>query len=610
MKFFSRVCLTLAVFLSSILPAKADITDGHFSTNQIFDVQYYWSGTTLNASNFIAPFDMNFQHPTVSSGQYFAFFNSTTNPGTYGLGLYNSDGTLAQVLHNTGTLQAIGPDALFYVGSGFFGTVITTSAGYAYGQSASFANMDTSVTSAEASSYTWASTTPLGAGQTAGGGGGAPTVVGTSTSNQVTTSTSNGASTTSSSTAYGTATSTDVVTYGTAVVTVAVADHRGAETAKTLQINHVTTTTTQTPVTTTTTTVTPWTTTTTVTTPVTTTTTTTPVTTTTYSDGSTTTSNGTPTVTSSTTNSVQTSQTSGTTTTVSANTVTNTQVSSSTQEYYTRIDQYAVLSRTNSLANLLSSDNLLNRHSVINGDLSFRGNVDTSRTVSFYAFGDKTADHSVDNYLIQSSRYGFGLDKLVRDNLVIGLSVSKFDSNMGGNDATGSLTKDIFALNSTWVARNWIVSSQLGYANNVFAATHSLPALGYSNSSRTSGTDHWLSARLYTPDLVGFRPFVGARHENNRRDAVAESGSAITAMNYAAVDSTVRTHEYGLRYDRQFGTMAVYGEVGRNSQDVTISRLGVGKHFNNRVSLIVGATHVHTMDIQSTTGSVVLRIGF
>ena len=151
--------------------AKADITDGQFSTNQIFDVQYYWSGNTLNASSFIAPYDMNFQHPTVGAGQYFKFFSSTTNPGTYGLGLYNSDGTLAQVVHNTGTLQAIGPDALFYVGSGFFGTVITTSAGYSYGQSGSFTNMDTSVSGSDASSYTWASTTPLSAGQTASSGG-------------------------------------------------------------------------------------------------------------------------------------------------------------------------------------------------------------------------------------------------------------------------------------------------------------------------------------------------------------------------------------------------------------------------------------------------------
>ncbi len=162
----NKLAMAMALAMSA-LTAKADISDGQFSTNQIFDVQYYWSGTTLNASNFIAPYDMNFQHPTVGAGQYFKFFPSTTNPGTYGLGLYNSNGTLAQVVHNTGTLQAIGPDALFYIGSGFFGTVITTSAGYSYGQSASFTSMDTSVSASDMSGYTWASTTPLSAGQTA-----------------------------------------------------------------------------------------------------------------------------------------------------------------------------------------------------------------------------------------------------------------------------------------------------------------------------------------------------------------------------------------------------------------------------------------------------------
>ena len=32
--------------------AQAGITDGKFTTAQIWDVQYYWSGTTLNASGF------------------------------------------------------------------------------------------------------------------------------------------------------------------------------------------------------------------------------------------------------------------------------------------------------------------------------------------------------------------------------------------------------------------------------------------------------------------------------------------------------------------------------------------------------------------------------
>ena len=147
--------------------AFAAITDGKFGINQIFDVQYNWSGTTLNASNFIAPYNKNFQTVTVTSGQYFQFFDSTTNPGTYGLKLMNSNGTQHSIVHDTGDITALGSGAIFYIGSGFFGNVITTAQGYSYGASASFTNMDTSVSSSDLSSYTYASTTPLASGQTA-----------------------------------------------------------------------------------------------------------------------------------------------------------------------------------------------------------------------------------------------------------------------------------------------------------------------------------------------------------------------------------------------------------------------------------------------------------
>jgi hypothetical protein len=145
----------------------AAITDGKFGVNQIFDVQYYWQGTTLHASNFIAPYDKNFQTVTVSAGQYFQFFASTTNPGKYGLGLYNSNGSLAKVVHDYGDITALGDGAIFYIGSGFFGNVISTAQGYSYGSSASFTNMDRAVDSNDLNNYTWASTTPLASGQTA-----------------------------------------------------------------------------------------------------------------------------------------------------------------------------------------------------------------------------------------------------------------------------------------------------------------------------------------------------------------------------------------------------------------------------------------------------------
>lgn len=147
--------------------AFANITDGKFSVNQIFDVQYWWNGTTLNASNFIAPYDKNFQTVTTTAGQYFQFFASTTNPGTYGLKLMNADGTFNRVVHDYGDITALGSGAIFYIGSGFFGNVITTTTGYNYGASGTFTNMDTSVSSTDLSNYTFASSTPLAAGQTA-----------------------------------------------------------------------------------------------------------------------------------------------------------------------------------------------------------------------------------------------------------------------------------------------------------------------------------------------------------------------------------------------------------------------------------------------------------
>jgi hypothetical protein len=145
----------------------AGITDGKFGINQIFDVQYWWNGTTLNASNFIAPYNKNFQTVTTTAGQYFQFFPSTTNPGTYGLKLMNSNGTQHSIVHDHGDITALGNGAIFYIGSGFFGNVITTAQGYSYGASAQFTNMDTSVTSSDLNNYTYASTTPLAAGQTA-----------------------------------------------------------------------------------------------------------------------------------------------------------------------------------------------------------------------------------------------------------------------------------------------------------------------------------------------------------------------------------------------------------------------------------------------------------
>jgi hypothetical protein len=162
LKLLLRIITTLCLLP---LCALANITDGQFGSNQIFDVQYSINNGVLNASNFIAPYDSNFVTVNTQPGQYFQFIDNGN--GDYGLGLYNSNNTLDRVIHASGTITALGDDVIFYLGSGFFGTVITPSEGYSNGDSIT-ANVIENPDNNTLQNYTWASLVPLAAGQVAG----------------------------------------------------------------------------------------------------------------------------------------------------------------------------------------------------------------------------------------------------------------------------------------------------------------------------------------------------------------------------------------------------------------------------------------------------------
>lgn len=176
--------------------ARADIIEQRFSFAQVFDVQWYIGGGVLHASGFNYLYA---SQPTnarltaqqtaayANAGNYIAFFNSTTNPGTYGLAVYDSNGALVRVLNNTGTFSALANGAIFYNGAGMWGTLFTTTKGYNIGGSDNFTVTQQNPTRAQLQAYTPPTTQPLAAGQSASTG---PTVTGTSTATVVTSSTS------------------------------------------------------------------------------------------------------------------------------------------------------------------------------------------------------------------------------------------------------------------------------------------------------------------------------------------------------------------------------------------------------------------------------------
>mgnify|MGYP001302388126 CR=1 FL=1 len=157
--------ILLLLFATS---ASAGILDLRVKTDQIFDVQWNISGGNLNASYFNYIYSsVNYATQTNSAsrwtaaqtadagsnGRYIAFFNSTTNPGTYGMAVYNSDGSVYKIVNNTGTFRALADGAIFYNGGGMWGTLITTEAGYTLGSSGSWATTTEYPTNADLSAY-------------------------------------------------------------------------------------------------------------------------------------------------------------------------------------------------------------------------------------------------------------------------------------------------------------------------------------------------------------------------------------------------------------------------------------------------------------------------
>ena len=151
-------------------PAQASATDllsCKFSPAQVFDVQYYISGSTLNVSSITRPyaFDGQLSAGELDSTDYFRFANST-NGGTPSLSLtqYSSADSAKRTLHTWGNFSAIGEDFIFYTGTGFYGTVITTGQGFNYGDSASLAITTEDPTLDQVLAYSSCSSTPLAAG--------------------------------------------------------------------------------------------------------------------------------------------------------------------------------------------------------------------------------------------------------------------------------------------------------------------------------------------------------------------------------------------------------------------------------------------------------------
>ena len=402
-------------------------------------------------------------------------------------------------------------------------------------------------------------------------------------------STAAGADIVSTSTSNGTTTTTTTTTRGTTASVTVITDTRDRQT-KVLNINRNITVTDTTPVTTTVT----------QTTPVTTTTTTTPTTVTTWSDGTTTTVNGTAVVTTSVSNTVVTNST----------TVNDVVVTSTDNIYSTRIDQFAMLEEANARENLALVSDPLIRHRAYDGEIKLMGANVNERTV-FDITASRSGTNTVDGYQSTANRYSLGIAHLVKTDLMIGGQFSQINLNMDGNDSTGSLYKNSVNLYALWTRNDWLVKSDVGYARNKFNTTHTLPDLNLSNSASAAGEDFWAQVRLYTPAKKGVRLFAGARKEQNLRDYAIDSGSTLSAVDYAAVNKITDTTEAGIRFDHYINDKtSVYAEYSQNSRQLETGKAGLSYMSKKNATIQIGTIQQRQNELRNSGAMLELKILF
>lgn len=406
----------------------------------------------------------------------------------------------------------------------------------------------------------------------------APTVVSQTTVDSVTTSTSNGTSTVATS-----------IAYGTTAVSVALSNAKGEQTPKVLNVVQTTATTGTTPFTLTHTT----------TTPVTTTTVTTPVTTKVWSDNTTTTENGTPVTTTTTTNSVSSTDTQGVEV-----------VEIDTQKNYTtRIDQYDQMASQNRRINATLDSDPLSRVKATDGGLAQR--TGDNRDWNFYINANGSRSNTVDGYKYNSNTFGVGFEKQVERNVLVGIQYNRIDSTTTGDQGGGNIYKDAVGIYGLANIENFLIKGDIGYANNKYNAGHNLPELNLSNTSSANGADKWAAVRAYTPDWKGFRPYIGGRVENNQRNATADSGSEVSAVSYAGLNSTKSTAEAGMRYEKELGDKwTAVAEAGRNTAQLNTFTASAIYATTNNSSLVAKVTRQEQNGVVANQAMLLGRINF
>jgi hypothetical protein len=204
-------------------------------------------------------------------------------------------------------------------------------------------------------------------------------------------------------------------------------------------------------------------------------------------------------------------------------------------------------------------------------------------------------------YNATTSIVGFAYETDLDKDTTIGFQVNKIGSKLDGADTnSASLTGLHVGLYADFNVEGFTIQNDLANANIKNRYSRTIGPFSNSFNGTTNAT--WLSSRVYTPSLEGFRPFVGGTVYKENTPTVIETGSIQSYQTINGVNKTSTSGEMGLAYmvsvedvnlgleiaQTTTGIKEALFNVSKISGDVILS-LNLGKNwYQNTTSDVAG----------------------
>lgn len=226
-----------------------------------------------------------------------------------------------------------------------------------------------------------------------------------------------------------------------------------------------------------------------------------------------------------------------------------------------------------------------------------------------FLIGTKLDSNMGNGYSADSNRFGVGFEVDVFPNWTVGAQYNRVNTSMKGTDSNTKQGKNHFGLYNIITKNDWILKSDLAFANNSINSNRNVENVFF-NASKTDGTDVWFSNRVYTSEMKGFRPYAGVTVANNKRDAYEETGSVQSYRTVNSVSSNESFGELGLRYERRIDKFTLAAEGGITSDSYKDLKGTVAYVVNKNSQVLLSVTRQVKDDLATNSIGITGKIDF